>query len=73
MKSKRKRLRTLVKMEINIPDNEMAFLEAFSKLTGKPVKEMVQEEFDCMISANLGNWSIVLGVTQEELEEKYGL
>ncbi len=65
---------TLTKIEIEVPENAMKFLEGFCKFTGANVKEIIESEISGLPDSLLGAWPLgVYYVSVDELKKRYGL
>jgi hypothetical protein len=59
-----------MKMEIDVPTNIMKFLEAISNLTGRSVKEILEDGAKSECENILGCWAPEL-CSVEELRKRY--
>ena len=62
------------KVEIEIRENVLKFLDAFSAFSGRSPKEIIEEWIESSIQADLDcAHSGFLGLDREELKKRYGL
>ena len=64
----------MTKIEIEVSENTMKFLEAFCAFTGASVKEIIQDEISSLPDCLLGAWPMgVYYVSEDELRKRYDL
>lgn len=61
------------KVEIVVPENVFKFLEALSAFSGKPVKELLEEQLHACFKASLDGNLCNFNITADDLKEKYDL
>ncbi len=63
-----------VKVQVEVRENVLKFLEAFSTFSGRSPKEIMEEWIESGIAADLDCASSgFLGLDREELKKRYGL
>ncbi|MCX6659002.1 MAG: hypothetical protein NTX81_01285, partial [Candidatus Bathyarchaeota archaeon] len=62
------------KVEIEIRENVLKFLEAFSTFSGRSPKEIIEEWIEKALEADLDcATGAFLGLNEDDLRERYGL
>ena len=63
-----------VKVQVEVRENVLKFLEAFSTFSGRSPKEIMEEWIESSLAADVDCASSgFLGLDREELKERYGL
>jgi len=64
----------MVKVQVEVRENLLKFLDAFSTFSGRSSKEIIEEWIELSIEADLDCvHSGFLGLDREELKKRYGL